>query len=93
MKMFLKKGDNILQKYQFDVLKFEAWNKDAVLAMDQWVLSQWQASEKGSWVCKHAVNISRVTYQDSASDETSISISGYLSPKRWTEYCLKFRSK
>lgn len=53
----------------------------------------WQQTEKGQWVMKHGkdpqyhMNLEPITYG------YQVLITSHITPKRWTEYCLRFLDK
>jgi hypothetical protein len=53
-------------------------------------IHEWQQTEHGKWVMKHGrdpqyhMNVEPITYG------YQVLITSHITPKRWTEYCLRF---
>lgn len=50
----------------------------------------WQNSDHGQWIMKHSLDPTFHIRTDYAAFGYSVVITAHISPKRWTEYCLKF---
>jgi hypothetical protein len=53
-------------------------------------ISEWQKTEKGEWVMKHGYDPTFHIHADPISYGYVISITAHITPKRWTEFCLRF---
>ncbi len=51
---------------------------------------QWQQTEKGAWVMQHGIDPTFHIIADPVSYGYVISITAHITPKRWTEFCLRF---
>ena len=68
------------------VLHQDGFLEDVIFALDWWA-----KSEKGIWCYKHAKDIvGTVLHEYSSSARGKLSISGYLEPKRITDFLLKW---
>ena len=55
------------------------------------LVQEWlRDTEKGQWVHSRAIEVGWAEEQDFYSYDIKIKITGFLLPKYWTEYCLKF---
>jgi len=50
----------------------------------------WQQSEHGKWILEHSLDPTYRITADYASYGYLINITAHITPKRWTEYCLRF---
>lgn len=50
----------------------------------------WQQTEMGQWVMKHSIDPTFNIFVDPVSYGYQISITAHITPKRWTEFCLRF---
>lgn len=50
----------------------------------------WQQSEMGKWVMEHSVDPTFHINPDPLTFGYSISITAHITPKRWTEFCLRW---
>ena len=50
----------------------------------------WQNSEHGRWVMEHGLDPTFHIIADYMTYSYVINITAHITPKRWTEYCLKF---
>jgi hypothetical protein len=50
----------------------------------------WQQTEKGQWIMKHSIDPTFHIMADPVSYGYVISITAHITPKRWTEFCLRF---
>lgn len=80
----------VFNRHRVHKIKFTAWDKNAVPTMSTYTLSNWCETEKGEWIHAHGVHITHLSHTDISSDETILVIYAYFTPKRWTEYCLRF---
>ena len=87
---FIVVDNCILERHRVDVIKFVAWDDNAVPTMTEWHLGKWCESERGDWCCNHGHNLVHLLSHKFSSNETLIAIHAYFPPKRWTEFCLKF---
>ena len=53
-------------------------------------LWQWQNSEQGKWVMEHSIDPTFHINPDPLTFGYSISITAHITPKRWTEFCLRW---
>ena len=53
-------------------------------------LLDWQNSEHGKWIMQHGLDPTYHIQADYASYGYIVKITAHITPKRWTEYCLKF---
>ena len=51
---------------------------------------EWQKTEKGAWVMAHSIDPTFHITVDPISYGYVISITAHITPKRWTEFCLRF---
>ena len=51
---------------------------------------KWQATEMGQWVMKHCLDPTFQIYADAVNFGYQIAITAHVTPKRWTEFCLRF---
>ncbi len=51
---------------------------------------EWQQTEKGKWVMDHTLEPTYHIMADPLSYGYRISITAHITPKRWTEFCLRF---
>lgn len=51
---------------------------------------EWQQTEKGVWVMAHTYEPTFHIIADPITYGYLISITAHVTPKRWTEYCLRF---
>ena len=54
--------------------------------VDEWLTR----STQGKWFFKKAIDIGWEEHLDQSTYELIIKVKGYLQPKHWTEYALKF---
>lgn len=54
---------------------------------------EWQQTEKGKWVMEHSIDPTFHVNVEPISYGYVISITAHITPKRWTEYCLRFLDK
>ena len=54
---------------------------------------EWQQTEHGKWVMQHTHEPTFHIFQDPLNFGYIISITAHVTPKRWTEYCLRFVDK
>ena len=50
----------------------------------------WQQTDHGKWVMQHSVDPTFHINADPMNYGYNISITAHITPKRWTEYCLRF---
>lgn len=50
----------------------------------------WQQTEQGQWVMKHALDPTFHIIAEPMTYGYRIVITGHVTAKRWTEYCLRF---
>lgn len=50
----------------------------------------WSKGEKGQWVLKHCLDPSFHIHDDVLNARQQLVITAHVTPKRWTEYCLRF---
>ena len=50
----------------------------------------WQQTEKGAWVMKHTIDPTFHIHADPISYGYVVNITAHVTPKRWTEFCLRF---
>lgn len=50
----------------------------------------WQQTEMGQWVMKHSIDPTFHIIQEPVTYGYLISITAHITPKRWTEFCLRF---
>lgn len=53
-------------------------------------ITEWQKTEKGKWIMKHSIDPTFHIFADPVSYGYVISITAHITPKRWTEFCLRF---
>ena len=53
-------------------------------------LLDWQASDHGQWVMAHGLDPTYHMQADYMNYGYVIKVTAYITPKRWTEYCLRF---
>lgn len=51
---------------------------------------EWQQTEHGQWVMKHGKDPQYHMYMEPVTYGYQITITAHITPKRWTEYCLRF---
>lgn len=51
---------------------------------------KWQQTDKGLWVMKHGIDHVFHLYLDPAAYNQNVMISAMITPKRWTEFCLRW---
>ena len=56
-------------------------------------IHEWQQTELGAWVMKHGRDPTYHVHPDYLNYGYRIVIVAWITPKRWTEYCLKFLDK
>ena len=54
---------------------------------------EWQQTEHGKWVMEHTYEPTFHIIQEPITYGYLISITAHVTPKRWTEYCLRFVDK
>jgi len=54
---------------------------------------EWQQTEHGKWVMKHGKDPQYHMNMDPITYGYQIIITTHITPKRWTEYCLRFVDK
>lgn len=55
--------------------------------------TQWVNSEAGQWATQNVKDIGMTMREDFSTLFTHCAVVGYVSGKRWTEYCLKYIDK
>ena len=53
-------------------------------------ISEWQKTEMGEWVMKHSLDPTFHIQADPLTYGHRIHITAHITPKRWTEFCLRF---
>lgn len=51
---------------------------------------EWQQTELGKWVMEHGKDPTYHIFADPVTFGYKVRITAYVTPKRWTEYCLRF---
>lgn len=51
---------------------------------------EWQQTEHGKWVMKHGKDTQYHMHVDPITYGYQVVITAHITPKRWTEYCLRF---
>ena len=51
---------------------------------------EWQQTEMGQWVMQHAYEPTYHIMPDAINFGYRIAITAHITPKRWTEFCLRF---
>jgi hypothetical protein len=51
---------------------------------------EWQQTEHGKWVMKHGRDPTYHLHADPITYGYQVVITSHITPKRWTEYCLRF---
>jgi hypothetical protein len=51
---------------------------------------EWQQTEKGKWVMEHGLDPTFHIIADPMTYGYKIAITAHITPKRWTEFCLRF---
>lgn len=51
---------------------------------------EWQQTEHGKWVMKHGKDAQYHMHMDPMNYGYQVVITAHITPKRWTEYCLRF---
>ena len=54
---------------------------------------EWQQTEKGKWVMEHTYEPTYHIMADPISYGFRVTITAHITPKRWTEFCLRFLDK
>lgn len=72
---------HVLFRYFFDC---------EVIEQGQRILYNWIKTPAGDWCNTYSKQIEITTTPDYLTNQTSCVVTGYISPKRWTEFCLKF---
>lgn len=50
----------------------------------------WQQTEMGKWVMEHSIDPTFHIFADPLNYGYTISITAHITPKRWTEFCLRW---
>jgi hypothetical protein len=51
---------------------------------------EWQKTEMGEWVMKHSLDPTFHIIADPITYGYKVQITAHITPKRWTEFCLRF---
>lgn len=51
---------------------------------------EWRETEKGQWVLKNGLDVAVAVMPNYMTFTNQIVITAYVTPKRWTEFCLRF---
>lgn len=51
---------------------------------------EWQQTEQGKWVMKYGRDPQYHMYMEPTYYGYAVAITAHITPKRWTEYCLRF---
>ena len=51
---------------------------------------EWQQTEAGKWVMEHSIDPTFHIFTDAVTYGYVISITAHITPKRWTEFCLRW---
>lgn len=90
---FITVNEEVLQRHRVDILRFTAWADSAVPTMIQMNLTRWCETEKGGWCCEYGHKLFHIFEHKFSTDEMLVAIFVYVTPKRWTEFCLRFVDK
>jgi hypothetical protein len=80
--------DHVYTRY--DVHSFTMGDVDDLDIYIAQPIYEWQQTPKGQWVMKHCKDPTYHTYADHLSFGYKILITAYMTPKRYTEFALKF---
>lgn len=53
-------------------------------------IMDWQKSEQGQWVMKHSLDPTFHIIADPVTYGYRVAITAHITPRRWTEFCLRF---
>jgi hypothetical protein len=87
---FITYNNEVYERHLVDRLSVATWKQNDVPTMTEWTLSKWSETEKGQWINEHGVRLHHLSHDNLSSNEIHIAIYVYITPKRWTEYCLRF---
>lgn len=81
-------GDEVYERRL--IYRFTMSDVDDVEVYIAQPLYEWQQSEHGQWVMKHGKDPQYHINADPVTYGYQVTITAHITPKRWTEYCLRF---
>lgn len=86
---FVVFGDQVYQRHRVDSIRME-YSDDPQIMCAEPIINWQQQSEKGQWIMKHGLDPTFHITEDFASYQCVIHITAHITPKRWTEFCLRW---
>lgn len=81
--------DQVYERKTVEKLIIHDFNDDPALIAGK-PIYDWERSEKGQWVMKHGLDPTFSIMMNHSTMSYVILITAHITPKRWTEFCLKF---
>lgn len=80
-------NDEVYERHQFDYFILDTL--DYIKDGDH-PFAAWGQTEKSQWIRNHAKEIEYRSFRDYNTLQVQVVIIGFVTPKRWTEFVLKF---
>lgn len=84
-----REHDNLVHERKI-VYRFQIGDVDDPEVYAAQPILDWQKSEHGQWIMEHGLDPTYHFIADPATYAYQVTITAHITPKRWTEYCLKF---
>lgn len=85
---YITHNDEVYKRRRVHKFSVFDWNEVELYISQQ--ISEWQDTEHGQWVMAHGLDPTYLVSQEIASMSHIVVVEAYITPKRWTEYCLRF---
>ena len=79
----------VYERHHIDSIRMEYSEDPQVMCAEP--IYKWQTeTEKGQWIMKHALDPTFHITEDMMAYQCVIHITAHITPKRWTEFCLRW---
>lgn len=86
---FREHDGEVYEQRRVDTIRIEYSEDPQVMCAEP--IMRWQTeSEKGQWIMKHGLDPTFHITEDIMSYQCVIHITAHVTPKRWTEFCLRW---
>lgn len=82
-------NNEIFEKHKFDqfIITLSNFIDNSI---DSASVNEWMKTEKAQWIRTHVKEIEYQSYKDYNTLQLYVTVTGFVAPRRWTEFVLKF---
>lgn len=81
-------GDQVYERKRIHTFRIGDCDDPEIYAAQP--ILEWQATEMGLWVMEHTLDPTFHIVLDPMTYGYRVAITAHVTPKRWTEFCLRF---